>query len=296
MDKFDIRIIPEFTGGAGDMSDILKWLEKLILICELRGISDIAPVIPLRLGGDAFEVYAQLPTDDKKNVAKVKEALTKAFSIDCYSAYERFSSRRLKPGETVDAFLADLKRLGSICGGVPDKLLQCAFVAGLPDSVRLCLRSSSKIESMDLNDLVNRARIILADVREEAFYSPAAAGAGFGGDASYGDQLSPAAAGHERENSDPIICRTCNGPNHYSRDCVSKNAAAARFGKPNARRSVGLCYVYGAGGHYAASCPKNAWGQSGGQDIAASVFPHPVDLPLRKFYCLCSLESTGKDN
>ena len=58
MDKFDIRIIPEFTGGAGDMSDILKWLEKLILICELRGISDIAPVIPLRLGGDAFEVYA----------------------------------------------------------------------------------------------------------------------------------------------------------------------------------------------------------------------------------------------
>ena len=40
------------------MSDVLKWLEKLILICELRGISDIAPMIPLRLGGDAFEVYA----------------------------------------------------------------------------------------------------------------------------------------------------------------------------------------------------------------------------------------------
>ena len=51
--------------------------------------------------------------------------------------------------------------MSTVFGGVPAKTLQCVFVAGLPDAVRLSLRSSSKIESMDLKEVLTRAMNIL---------------------------------------------------------------------------------------------------------------------------------------
>ena len=69
------------------------------LICSLRNIDDVCTVIPLRLSGSAFDIYAQLPDADKKVLDKVKKGLTKAFSIDVYSAYvnsHRDDSGRMK--------------------------------------------------------------------------------------------------------------------------------------------------------------------------------------------------------
>ena len=167
MDKLDIRIIPEFSGDS-DSGCVVRWFECLELVAKLRKIeSEIVTIIPLRLAGDAYDVYAQIPDEDKKSVEKVKESLTKAFSIDSFSAYDKFVNRKLKPNESVDAFLADLKRISSIFGGTSDKILICAFVAGLPENVRLSLRSSSKIEGLDIKDILGRARIILSDSADD---------------------------------------------------------------------------------------------------------------------------------
>lgn len=87
----ELRLIPEFGGGA----DVVEWLEKAALVCELRGISRPETVIPLRLTGGAFAVYQQLPPDDKRNVEKIKHALFTAFAADSFSAYEQFIARRL---------------------------------------------------------------------------------------------------------------------------------------------------------------------------------------------------------
>ena len=52
-------------------------------------------------------------------------------------------TRRLQPGETVDVFLAELRRLAVPFGGLIDKMLACAFVGGLPDTVMQLLRTAT---------------------------------------------------------------------------------------------------------------------------------------------------------
>lgn len=87
-------------------------MEKLELVCKLRGVKDVGSVIPLRLAGGAFAVYLQLAEEDRKCTEKVKEALLAAFAVDPYVAYEQFVARKLCSVEFSDVYLAELRRLG----------------------------------------------------------------------------------------------------------------------------------------------------------------------------------------
>lgn len=62
--SFDMKLIPEFN-GCGKQS-VLEWLEKLELVCKLRGITDVASDVPLHLTNGAFAVYLQLQKEDRK--------------------------------------------------------------------------------------------------------------------------------------------------------------------------------------------------------------------------------------
>ena len=116
-------------------------MEKLELVCKLRGVKDVGSVIPLRLAGGAFAVYLQLAEEDKKCTEKVKEALLAAFDVDPYVAYEQFVARKLHSVESSDVYLVELWRLASLSGGISEKALACAFVAGLPGGVHQLLRA-----------------------------------------------------------------------------------------------------------------------------------------------------------
>ena len=63
----------------------------------------------------------------------------------------------------MDVFLSDLRRLALLFGGLSDSGLICAFVAGLPESVRHTLRAGTRVESLTLNEVLGRARALLAD-------------------------------------------------------------------------------------------------------------------------------------
>ena len=113
MASFDIKLIQEFDGSG----DIIAWLERVELVCELQVPPvDEKLVIPLRLTGGASAVYRQLADEDKKDIVKLRAALKRAFAVDKYAAYERFSTRRLCPGETVDVYLAELRQLATLFG------------------------------------------------------------------------------------------------------------------------------------------------------------------------------------
>ncbi|KFD45894.1 hypothetical protein M514_13232 [Trichuris suis] len=135
----DVKLIPEYDGSA--RQSITERLEKVELVCRLRGIDDVATVIPLQLTGGAFAVYMQLTAEDQKDPAKVKKALTAAFAVDSFVAYEQFVSRNLRADEPPDMFLAELRRLAALFGGVSERTLACGFVAGLPGNVRQFLRA-----------------------------------------------------------------------------------------------------------------------------------------------------------
>ncbi|XP_003370059.1 conserved hypothetical protein [Trichinella spiralis] len=161
--SLDLRLIPEFDGSP--QQSVVEWLEKLELVCKLRDISDVASVIPLRLTGGAFAVYLQLNAQERSSVDKVKEALLAAFAANPFVAYDQFVSRKLGPDESPDVFLAELKRLATLFGGVSEKALACAFVAGLPENVRQLLRAGSRMEDLGLNQIITRARAIITDER-----------------------------------------------------------------------------------------------------------------------------------
>ena len=90
----------------------------------------------MKLQGDAFTGYAQLSPRDRPSYQVVKEVLYSAFAPDSIGAYEEFIARKPKPGEEVDVFLADLRRLSSLFSGVSDRTLVCSFIAGLRFHVR----------------------------------------------------------------------------------------------------------------------------------------------------------------
>ncbi len=58
-----------------------------------------------------------------------------AFGTDPFITWKQFVGRQLKHGEVVDVYLADLRRLAVPFGGATDCILECAFMAGLPDDV-----------------------------------------------------------------------------------------------------------------------------------------------------------------
>ncbi|MPC63075.1 hypothetical protein E2C01_057167 [Portunus trituberculatus] len=159
--SLDLRLILEYD-GSGALS-VVEWIEKLELICKLHNVSDVASVIPLRLSGGAFTIYLQLAEADRKKVEKIKEALLAAFAMDPYIANEQFISRKLQAGESPDVFLAELRRLASLFGGMSEKGLACAFVAGLPESIRGLLRAGSRMETLDLPQILARTRAVVHD-------------------------------------------------------------------------------------------------------------------------------------
>ena len=162
--------------------DLLRWLDRFQLICRLRKIKDRAAYLPLHLDGAAFEVYHQMTDEEKNNYDTIVATLREAFCLNCYSAYDKLQVRRLQPGEEVDVYLSDLRRLFSLVEGASysEAGLKCAFMSGLPKTMKDQLKSLARVESMNLQALTERARALLPQGEDRAFGSDGLLGQGRG--------------------------------------------------------------------------------------------------------------------
>jgi len=103
----------EDSASSGDFSE---WCDKLELVAKLQKVKDLVSFMPLFLSGPAFAVYRQLSEEVKGDYDRLKAELLLAFGIDGFRAYELLRERSLYEGESVDVYLADLRRLACLVG------------------------------------------------------------------------------------------------------------------------------------------------------------------------------------
>ena len=265
MDRFDLKLIPEFDGSPTGPS-VVEWFEKAECICRLCKIKKTTLVIPLRLRKGAYAVYQQL--GDDAGLEEIKQALYAAFGADPFVTWRRFTKWRLDPGETVDVYLANLRRLATLFGGVNDRILGCNFLVGLPDDASRLLQASSKLNELRLDKLLARAWKILKDDME----------------------LVSVALEAPKPTTEGPRCYRCGGLNYFSRDCWSWSSTRDT---PDQRAQTRIRYhCCDKLGHIAWNCPGNGRGEEDAAPVSSTNYHWTKRYP--QWACLLMGVSTQR--
>lgn len=194
-------LIRQYDGS----SDCLEWIKKFELVMKLQNFKDYECVLPLFLSGGAFSVYDSMSEEEKADYGKIKATLIRAFSKDAFMAYEEFINRKLKLGESVDIFVADLKRLNRLISEfASEDFIKCAFVNGLPEYMRSQIKASCGLEILGIDEIVAKARVLQKVMEETCPISSA-----------FSNQACLAA----KDVKKSFTCFNCGGENHIARFC-----------------------------------------------------------------------------
>ena len=104
-----------FHGKATESWD--QFWAKYLVMAEIQRWDDEPKRMknfPLFLDGDAFLLYQGLAAADRKKQDEVTKLMKTSFNMT--ETNQAFVTRRLKSDESVDAFVADLKRLSALSG------------------------------------------------------------------------------------------------------------------------------------------------------------------------------------
>ena len=63
----------------------------------------------------------------------------------------------------MDVYLAELRKLATQFGGMTERGLVCAFIAGLPEHAENLLQATTRVDDLPISEILARARAILKD-------------------------------------------------------------------------------------------------------------------------------------
>lgn len=84
--------MPE-VDGAGQA--VAEWLEKLELVCLLRGVTHLHSIVSVRLYRGSIFCVPAVQQHRQRKLRQGKSALTSAFAVDKFIAFEQFVGHRL---------------------------------------------------------------------------------------------------------------------------------------------------------------------------------------------------------
>ena len=220
------RKINRFTGDG--QVDVVSWLDDLERSCRLESVQPVEMVEHF-LDGNALRLFRALTVAVAADWAQVRKALCAEYGLTRQQAFERLVARKLRPGEAVDVFIDDLRRLASQVQLLEQEpLVRFQLVAGLPARLHQWMELQHDADAMPLDELIQRIRRRVAVYRREGAATSVVA-AGAKGSSSSGNRS--------------LKCFRCEG-RHLVKNCD----------RPAQQR--GRCYACYEVGHVAAKCPR----------------------------------------
>ena len=228
---------------SGKHMDWDVFWSKYLVLADVSGWTtddDVMKRLPLFLDGDAFLVYSKLSDTDKKDKKKVKTTMEKSLGVDKSAAYSQFMSRRLKADESIDAWVADLRRLLTQAGhkdaGDKDSVIIEQMLAGLQSDIarQVCLAFAGK--EITASGCADAVRALVA-VNGQGRSVSAATGVRCHHCNEYGhirkdcpqraskpagDASAAVGGGHSHPVGGDVVCYFCDRKGHINKNCEQR--------------------------------------------------------------------------
>lgn len=257
MSEHNVTVGRDMVRPFDGTGDFIAWFTKVELIADINNVTKIASLIPVFLEGDALAIYLEMKKEDRKDLDKIKTRLQEAFADSPVKSFAKLVTLKWS-GEQVDVYLNELRkfaRLAGYEGKALEQTVRLCFINGLPESVSLGLQQVPGIYTMDLSDILVKARILATNNSGTAAVS-------------IGKPIKPSEnryennirrGGNSNQNS-KIQCFRCSGP-HLIRNCPAP--------KPPM-----VCFRCRKEGHIAAHCDQPSQGNEWRGPTAPVATPH----------------------
>jgi hypothetical protein len=158
----DTALAPkQFRGHDTDAERTEQWLDKFNTYSAFRNISedDRLQLFKLLMTDQAEDWLRSLPTTVVGDYKQLLQEFRKRYALTDIDRWKKASSmwsREQRPGESVDAYITDIKNAARVVPVRDETLLRFAMVRGLLPDVRLHVLQSG---AMTLDDVIKAARV-----------------------------------------------------------------------------------------------------------------------------------------
>ena len=237
--KVDSFVRP-FSGASGE--DFQEFGGNFVVLCNIQKWSSDAEQVqflPLFLKGDAFLVFSRLADGDKKKVKDVKVKLEEAFRVSKAQAYKLFTARRLRQGESVTTYAADLERLAALAGHsvtADDAMVVEQLITGLPGDFARQIRLSFAGEDIKMSALIEKVKALCVS----------------SSDANSARNVAGAATGPDSSSASSTLCHHYHEVGHIRRFCPKRKGHHGSGSGMSVSRAV--CFFCEKPGHFISEC------------------------------------------